>query len=150
ILLNVGRLSEQKNQDVLIAALPRLPAARLVIAGDGPKRAAFAVLAARLNVADRLHMLGDVTRQDVADLLGAADLFVFPSTWETFGLAAVEALMAGVPIIASDLPVLREVLSADGGAAATFVAPFDTDGWATAITGAATSTPSRAVMQAVA
>lgn len=150
ILLNVGRLTAQKNQDVLIAALPRLPDARLVIAGDGPKRREFAALAAKLGVADRVHMLGDVARSDVADLLHAADLFVFPSTWETFGLAAVEALMAGVPIIASDLAVLREVLSAEGVAAATFVAPFDTDGWTQAIADAATSAPSRAARQAVA
>jgi glycosyltransferase involved in cell wall biosynthesis len=150
ILLNVGRLTDQKNQGVLIAALPHLPGARLVIAGDGPRRAEYAALAARLGVADRVHMLGDVTRADVGDLLGAADLFVFPSTWETFGLAAVEALMAGASIIASDLPVLREVLSADGVAAATFVAPSDTDGWIKAISDAATHEASRTVMEAVA
>ena len=49
------------------------------------------------------------------------------------GLAAVEAAMAGIPIVAADLAVLREVLSADGGTAATFVAPSDVAGWAAAM-----------------
>jgi glycosyltransferase involved in cell wall biosynthesis len=133
ILLNIGRLCEQKNQSVLIRALARLPKTRLVVAGDGPELQKCQGLAAELGVLDRLHLLGDVTRDDIADLLAACDLFVFPSTWETFGLAAVEAAMAGVPIIAADLPVLREVLSAHGEAAATFVPPFDVDGWTQAI-----------------
>jgi len=136
ILLNTGRLTGQKNQDVLIRALVDVPSARLVIAGDGPLRAEYAATAQRLGVANRLHLLGDVTRDDIADLLAAADLFVFPSTWETFGLAAVEAVMADLPIVASDLPVLREVLSSEAGAAAAFVAPNDVAAWARAITAA--------------
>ena len=150
ILLNVGRLTDQKNQGVLIRALARVPDARLVIAGDGPERADYAELAAELGVTDRLHMLGDVTRADVADLLAAADLFVFPSTWETFGLAALEAVIAGVPIVAADLPVLREVLSADDGAAATFVAPHDTQGWIAALASASAKAPAPAIVEALA
>jgi glycosyltransferase involved in cell wall biosynthesis len=146
ILLNVGRLTEQKNQDVLIRALARVPSVRLVVAGDGPERSDFDALAAQLGVADRLHLLGDVTRADVADLLAAADLFVFPSAWETFGLAAVEAAMAGVPVVAADLPVLREVLSAQGGAAARFVAPFDAEGWVNAINSNAPYDAARAMI----
>jgi glycosyltransferase involved in cell wall biosynthesis len=133
ILLNTGRLTEQKNQYVLIRALARVPNARLVIAGGGPEYEDFEVLATSVGVRDRLHLLGDVTRADVADLLGACDLFVFPSTWETFGLSAVEAAMTGVPIVASDIAVLREVLSSPDGDGATFVAPYDVEGWARAI-----------------
>ena len=152
ILLNTGRLTEQKNQDVLIRALAHVPTARLVIAGGGPEHDDYTALAASLGVADRLHLLGDVTRQDVADLLAVSDLFVFPSTWETFGLSVLEAVMAGLPIIAADLPVLREVLSADGGAAAVFVPPFDRDGWIRAIeTGVpANGAAHRAIANAVA
>ena len=62
-------------------------------------------------------MLGALPADDIADLYAAADLFVFPSTWETFGLAAVEAGMAGLPMVVADLPVLREVLRADGSGA---------------------------------
>jgi glycosyltransferase involved in cell wall biosynthesis len=151
ILLNVGRLTAQKNQGVLIRALARVPSARLVIAGDGPERPDYTELAAQLGVTDRLHMLGDVTRADVADLLAAADLFVFPSTWETFGLAAVEAAIVRVPILAADLPVLREVLSAQGGTAATFVSPFDSEAWASAIQANAAHSAARpAVVNAIA
>ena len=148
ILLNVGRLADQKNQGVLVRALACLPAARLVIAGDGPEHADYTALATTLGVADRLHLLGDVSRQDIADLLAAADVFVFPSVWETFGLAAVEAALAGLPVIAADLPVLREVLTADGTSVAAFVAPRDVEGWVTAIT--APRTPARAAVETIA
>ena len=150
ILLNVGRLTDQKNQGVLIRALAHVPSVRLVIAGDGPERPDYAALAAHLGVTDRLHMLGDVTRSDVIDLLAAADLFVFPSVWETFGLAAVEAAMAGVPIVAADLPVLREVLSANGGAVATFAPPSDTQRWVDAINKTAHEAPRPAIVTAIA
>ena len=133
VLLNVGRLAEQKNQDVLIRALACQPQAHLVIAGDGPKHEAFHELAVTLGVDDRLHMIGAVTEDDVADLYAAADLFVFPSIWETFGLAAVEAAMTGLPMVVADLPVLHEVLRADGAEPVAFVAPGDTEGWISAI-----------------
>ena len=67
-------------------------------------------LAVTLGVDDRLHMLGALPADDIADLYAAADLFVFPSIWETFGLAAVEAAMVGMPMVVADLPALREVL----------------------------------------
>ena len=78
-------------------------------------------------------MLGALQAQDIADLYAAADLFVFPSIWETFGLAAAEAAMAGMPMVVADLPVLREVLHADGSEPVTFVAPQNVEGWIAAI-----------------
>ena len=131
ILLNVGRLTAQKNQDVLIGALAALPEARLVVAGTGPLRAKYQALADAQGVAERLHLLGDVSAQEVADLLGSSDVFVFPSTWETFGLAAVEAAMVGMPIVAADLAVLREVLA--GTKAIRLAPPRDLVGWVDAI-----------------
>jgi glycosyltransferase involved in cell wall biosynthesis len=132
ILLNVGRLAAQKNQGVVIRSLARLPGCRLVVAGDGPLRSDIEALAAAAGVADRLHLLGPVDRQGVADLLGAADLFVFPSVWESFGLAAVEAAVAGLPVVASDLTVLREVMT-NCGVPVRFADPEDVEGWADAI-----------------
>src|SRR5207248_741363 len=82
ILLNSGRLTDQKNQSVLIRALAQVSSLRLVLAGEGPLRSEYRSLARQLGVADRVHLLGDVTRDNIADLLAAADLFVFPSTWE--------------------------------------------------------------------
>jgi glycosyltransferase involved in cell wall biosynthesis len=133
VLLNVGRLCAQKNQDVLIRALACLPQTHLVLAGAGPKSDAFRALALTLGVDDRLHMLGALSPDDIAELYAAADLFVCPSTWETFGLAVVEAAMFGVPMVVADLPVLREVLRANGSSLAAFVPPCDTEGWILAI-----------------
>jgi glycosyltransferase involved in cell wall biosynthesis len=133
VLLNVGRLAAQKNQDVLIRALACLPQAHLVLAGAGPSAETFRSLAVTLGVEERLHMLGALPSGDIADLYAAADLFVFPSIWETFGLAAVEAGMAGMPMVVANLPVLREVLRAGGGEPVAFVAPSDVEGWIAAI-----------------
>jgi glycosyltransferase involved in cell wall biosynthesis len=124
ILLNVGRLTPQKNQDVLIRALTCLPQAHLVLAGAGPSEAVFHALAVTLGVDDRLHMLGPL-----------------PAGSETFGLAAVEAAMAGLPVVAADLPALRGALRADGAEPVTFVAPDDVEGWISAI-GRALAAPS--------
>jgi glycosyltransferase involved in cell wall biosynthesis len=133
LLLNVGRLTEQKNQDVLIRALACLPQAHLVLAGAGPEGEAFRELAVTLGVDDRLHMSGALADEDIADLYAAADLFVFPSTWETFGLAAVEAAMAGMPMVVADLPALREVLRGDSPDRVAFVKSHDIEGWISAI-----------------
>jgi glycosyltransferase involved in cell wall biosynthesis len=141
ILLNVGRLTAQKNQDMLIRALACLPEAHLVLAGGGPKDEALRSLAATLGVTDRLHMFGALSAGDVADLYIAADLFVFPSAWETFGLAAVEAAMVGVPMVVADLPVLREVLRVDGGEPVIYVTPADLEGWIGAIQSALAAPP---------
>lgn len=150
ILLNVGRLTAQKNQDVLIRALACLPQAHLVLAGAGAKADSFHALAVTLGVDDRLHMLGALPADEIADLYIAADLFVFPSTWETFGLAAVEAGMAGLPVVVADLPVLREVLRADGAEAVAFVAPDNVEGWISAIRRALTPAPVSRVASAFA
>ena len=133
ILLNTGRLADQKNQAVLIRALPDLPRARLVLAGGGPLLGEYQSLAGQLGVADRLHMLGAVAYEDIADLYAAADLFVFPSVHETFGISAVEAALLRRPAVVADLAVLREVLTIDGASEAVFVAPFDVAAWRTAI-----------------
>jgi glycosyltransferase involved in cell wall biosynthesis len=119
LLLNVGRLVAQKNQDVLIRALADIPAAHLAIAGDGSNADAYRALATELGVSKRLHLLGPLSPEDVANLYAASDLFVFPSVWETFGLAAVEAAMAGLPAVVADLPVLREVLWTAGRSRST-------------------------------
>jgi glycosyltransferase involved in cell wall biosynthesis len=143
ILLNVGRLAAQKNQDLLIRALACVPAAHLVLAGGGLEESSYRALAATLGVTDRLHVLGPLPSADIADLYSAADLFVFPSAWETFGLAAVEAAMVGLPMVVADLAVLREVLRADGAEPVAYVAPLDLEAWIGAIRAALAAPPSR-------
>ena len=108
VLVATGRLTDQKNHAVAVAALRLLPEAHLLIAGDGPNR--MALHHAGQAVPGRLHLVGEIARADIGDVLGAGDIYVFPSVWETFGLSGVEAGMAGLPIVAADLPVLREVL----------------------------------------
>lgn len=129
LILNVGRLVDQKNQDVLVKALPALPGASLVIAGDGPKRAHIETLAKELGVSDRLILLGNVAPGDVPDLFAAADIFAFPSVWETFGLAAVEAAMVGLPAVVADLDVLREVLATGEISPIRYANPNDVKRW---------------------
>jgi glycosyltransferase involved in cell wall biosynthesis len=140
VLLNVGRLVAQKNQRILIHALPKVPDAHLVLAGHGPEADAYRQLAAQHGVANRLHLLGALSPAEVADLYAAADLFVFPSIWETFGFAAVEAGMVGTPMVVADVAILRELLDVEEPVA--FVPPHDIDAWARAIRTALDAPPS--------
>ncbi|MGF9566478.1 glycosyltransferase family 4 protein [Neorhizobium sp. JUb45] len=111
VLVATGRLVAQKDHATAVAALALLPGMHLIIAGDGPDQAALETRAQRLGVFDRLHLIGPVDRSELGDVLAAGNIYVFPSVWETFGLAGVEATMAGLPVVAADLAVLREVLS---------------------------------------
>jgi L-malate glycosyltransferase len=133
ILLMAARLDLQKGQHLIVSALPSLPGVRLVMAGSGPERENLTAQARRLGVEDRIHFLGHVGRQDLTDLYRAATLMVFPSTWETFGLAAVEAAMVGLPVIASDIPALREVLMCQDHTTARYVSDRTPECWVAAI-----------------
>lgn len=112
VLLNVGRLVPPKGQLQLLQMMrqlrERLPQAVLLVAGDGPEKKVLAdeIVAARLQ--DHVRLLG--TRRDVPALLKASDVFVFPSHYEGLPGALVEAMLAGLPIVASDIPMHREFL----------------------------------------
>ncbi|RED36251.1 glycosyltransferase involved in cell wall biosynthesis [Rhodopseudomonas thermotolerans] len=121
VLGTAARLHPLKQLDAAIRVLPAHPTWRLALAGHGPDEARLRKLAEQLGVADRLFLIGEITPDQVADFLACLDVFVFPSLAETFGLAAVEAAHAGVPVVANDLPVLREVLSYHGEPAALIV-----------------------------
>jgi glycosyltransferase involved in cell wall biosynthesis len=131
VFLNVGSLSDQKNQRILVTAIADIPDAVLVIAGDGPLRADLEC-AARA-VADRVHFLGRVPIDDMADVYAMADVFVFPSRYEGRPLALLEAVTAGLPILATRIPENVEVLGTaamyiDGDAQHVEDAP-PFDGW---------------------
>ncbi len=141
LLLNVGRVTEQKNQDVLIRALACLPQAHLAIAGAGAKDDSFHELAVTLGIDEPVAHARRLAGAGHCRSLRCRRLFVFPSIWETFGLAGAEAAMTGMPMIVADLPVLREVLHADGSEPVTFVAPRNVEGWISAIGNALAAPP---------
>lgn len=100
----VGRLAWEKGQDVLLEAFSRvaerLAAARLTFVGDGPMAGQLASKAAELGLEDRVHFAG--FRDDPAPYLFHADAVVLPSRWEGFPNVLLEALSAGVPVVATD------------------------------------------------
>lgn len=113
-LLALGRLHRDKGFDVLIKALARLPAANLIIAGDGPEKDKLASLAGTLDVGARVHFLG--WRDDTGALFRACDLFVCPSRREPLGNVVLEAWSAGCPVLATDTAGPHELIGpgADG------------------------------------
>ena len=109
VLLAVSRLIRQKGIDVAIRALPALPAdTALVVLGEGPDRPLLEELARELGVERRVFLLGRVP--DVAAWLERATLYVHPARWEGFGLAVLEAMLAGLPVVASDVSSLPELV----------------------------------------
>ncbi|NES16522.1 MULTISPECIES: glycosyltransferase family 4 protein [Micromonospora] len=123
LILSVGRLHPQKRYDILVDAAARWrtrnPAPAVVIAGSGP---AYLQLAARISAARApVTLLGH--RTDVADLLAGADLAVVTSDWEARQLFAQEALRAGVPLVATAVGGLPELIGDD----ALLIPPGDVD-----------------------
>lgn len=132
VALNVGRLVAQKNQSVIVKALAKIPDVVFVVAGHGDDAKALMALAKAEGVAGRVYLPGALGAADIANLYAASDVFVFPSVWETFGLAAAEAAISGIPVIASDIAVLREVLASDRSPV-VFVDKDDSAAWAEAM-----------------
>jgi starch synthase (maltosyl-transferring) len=109
VVLWVGRLDPVKRLDITVHCLEHMPSApvRLLIAGDGPDRARLEREIAASANPTAVRMLG--WRDDVRELLAAADAFVFPSRTEGMPNAVLEALATGLPVVASDIPALREL-----------------------------------------
>ncbi|TCL73786.1 glycosyltransferase family 4 protein [Rhizobium sp. BK251] len=118
MILQVGRLAPAKQQDLSIRALERLlkeQDAELWLAGlteyEEYERQLRAI-ALELGVAEKVHFLG--ARSDVPNLLAATDLYVMPSTREAHSIAIIEALAAGAPVLASDIPAFAFADEFDG------------------------------------
>ena len=94
--------------DALTGVLAGFPQAKLVIAGDGEDRERLRVQAERLGVLDSISMIGDV--EDVYGVLAATDLFVLPSWAESFPYSMLEAMAAGLPIVATDVGGVKEAI----------------------------------------
>ncbi len=105
----IGSFTEKKDQDTLVRLLHRLPDHfELYLAGVGSRMNAVRRLAERLGVADRTHFAGLV--RDIPAFLDGLDLYVQSSRWEGFGLAAVEAMASRLPVLASDVAGLADVI----------------------------------------
>ena len=126
LVLSAARHEHQKGLDLLLAAfsevIRRDGRARLVIAGrEGAASALLEAQAKASGLDGYVRFLGP--RRDVPDLLCAADVFVLPSRWEGFAGVLVEAMALEAPIVASNLPAVRETL--DHGVTALLVDPWD-------------------------
>jgi 1,2-diacylglycerol 3-alpha-glucosyltransferase len=114
IVLAVSRLGKEKHLELAIDAIARAPGVQLAIVGGGPERAALETHAALQGVRERVYFTGALEPPALPDLYASSDAFVFSSPTETQGLVLAEALAAGLPIVAVDTPVNREVLAGFG------------------------------------
>jgi glycogen(starch) synthase len=107
----VGRLTPQKRPDLLVRAFDRMRlTADLVIVGDGPERERIRQLVATSRAADRITMTGFVEHTAVPAVLASLDLLVLPSAYEEMGSILVEAMAAGLPVVASQVGGIPDVV----------------------------------------
>lgn len=116
ILFHVGRLVHEKGAHTLVEAAPDIlaefPDVRFVIAGRGPMYATLQEIAYRLDVSHSFDFVGFVSDDDRDRLYRVADVAVFPSLYEPFGIVALEAMAAGTPVVVSSTGGLAEVVDA--------------------------------------
>ena len=111
---HVGRLAQEKNlgylADALIRFLHATPAAHAIVTGDGEWATALAAAFAHADVSERVHMTGVLSGVELARAYATMDVFAFSSVSETQGLVLIEAMAAGVPVVALDAPGARDVV----------------------------------------
>lgn len=130
-IVAIGRLSAEKGFSILVTALAQLPEAKLRLVGDGPERAALTALVARLDLTDRVTFVGELPPNQVRAELRAADIFCLPSFSEGLPVSIMEAMAAGVPVVATWIAGIPE-LAVDGETALT-VPPARDDALADAL-----------------
>lgn len=126
LVLSSGRMSKEKNHDVIVRAVGdvlRECNARFVFTGDGPARKEVEALAARSAYANRISFTGFVSEKELLDFYRAADVFVTASTFETQGMALLEAMACGTPVAGADSLAIPEVVHA--GKNGFLFAPYD-------------------------
>jgi glycosyltransferase involved in cell wall biosynthesis len=108
-LVMVARLGDPKQQELVIQALQGLPGGvALDLIGEGPREEVLRLVAERHGVSERVRFLG--RREDVAMCLAEADIFVLMSRYEAFPLSILEAMRAGLPVVASDVGGVSEAV----------------------------------------
>ncbi len=117
VMVSVGRLAPEKNWRTLIQAaglvMQRHPDFRAVIIGDGPERQALQDFCSQSGIADKVEFTSKVPFSQIPQYLDAADFFDFASTTETQGLVTLEALAAGLPVVAVEASGTRDILEHD-------------------------------------
>ncbi|MFN8223046.1 MAG: glycosyltransferase family 4 protein [Gaiellales bacterium] len=131
LLAFAGRLTEQKDIDVLLRAVAEVPGVHLALLGDGPERARVEDERARLGLSDRVRLLGSGDRNAVLRLFAAADVAVLSSRWENFPHTVVEALAVGTPVVATAVGGVPEIVV--DGENGLLVPPGDVDAFAAAL-----------------
>ena len=115
IILYVGRLVYEKGVQHLIAAMPKILSnyndAKLIIAGRGGMMDELRAEASNLGLNDKIYFTGYLNSKQVQKMYKCADVAVFPSTYEPFGIVALEAMLAGVPTVVSDVGGLDEIIT---------------------------------------
>jgi glycosyltransferase involved in cell wall biosynthesis len=128
-ILSLSTLEPRKNLKMLIRAFHELKSEmkipyELVLAGELDEK-----IFSNPGITPSTHLIGFVEEKDKAALLSAADVFCFPSLHEGFGIPVLEAMQCGVPVLAADIPAIREVC----GEAAKFIPPKNVDAWKVAL-----------------
>ena len=127
-----GRIVEQKNLPLAVAALGQVAGATLIIVGDGPAQDELVKAIASSGAGDRIFLKGALPRSEAIAWMRAADAAVLPSDWENFPHAAVEALTAGTPVIATAVGGVPEII--EPGVNGLLVAPGDASAFGAAMT----------------
>jgi teichuronic acid biosynthesis glycosyltransferase TuaC len=112
VLLSVGGLIPRKGHDLVIRALPKIPKATLMIAGDGPESAALKQLVRSLGLEDRVRFLGSVPHHQLRSVYSAADVLVLASDREGWPNVLLEAMACGTPVAATNIWGNPEVVAA--------------------------------------
>jgi len=114
VVFGVGRLVYEKGFHLLVEAIPHIlsefPDTQFVIAGRGPEAPNLRQQAVNLGVADHVHFPGFISNGERDCLYRTSDCAVFPSLYEPFGIVALEAMLAGCPVVVSEIGGLREVV----------------------------------------
>jgi glycosyltransferase involved in cell wall biosynthesis len=108
-IVMVARFAPQKNHSLVLRAMAGLPLPfRLVFVGDGPTREAAEMEASELGLTEKVDFLGQ--RRDIEEILASSHIFVLPTNWEGFPLSILEAMRAGLPVVASDVGGVGEAV----------------------------------------
>ena len=144
VIFSVGELNQNKNHEVILRALAKINTdAHYVIAGKGALEGELTKTALELGISKRVHLLG--YREDVAELYHIADVFAHPSYREGLPVSVMEAMAAGLPVVASRIRGNVDLIKDEGG---YLVAPCDVEVFAEALASVLSSSDKREKMGA--